>query len=129
MANVLNGSVDNNFTVYESAARTATPDTQEYELPAGAKYGHFVLDVTAVVATPALTFKIEGVDRLSGKVYTILVDDAPVATAVTTVFKVGPGLTAVGGSVANDFLPPVVRFTVTHGDADSATYTLSAAVA
>jgi hypothetical protein len=128
MANNLNGPTDSNFTVYASVARTTTPDTQEFELPAGVKYGHFVLDVTSVTATPSLTFKVEGVDRLSGKVYTIL-EGAAVSTAVTSVYKVGPGLTAAGNLVVNDFLPPVVRFTVTHGDSDSATYTLSAMVA
>ncbi|KPI09925.1 hypothetical protein OV450_3416 [Actinobacteria bacterium OV450] len=32
MANSINSGVGNTFTVYASAARTATPDTQEFEL-------------------------------------------------------------------------------------------------
>lgn len=128
MANVLNGPVDNNFEVLASAARTTTPDTQQFELPKGVKYGHFVLDVSAVTATPSLTFKVEGVDLVSGAVYEIL-EGAAVSTVSTNVYKVGPSLTAAANSVANDILPPVVRFTVTHGDADSATYSLAAVVA
>jgi hypothetical protein len=129
MANNIVGPAGQNFSIYASAARTATPDTQEFELPAGTKYGNFILDVTAVTATPALTFKVEGVDRVSGKVYSVLTAGSAVATVSTTVYKVGPGLTAAAGSIANDFLPQVIRVTVTHGDTDSATYTLAASVA
>ena len=64
--------------VYASAARTATPDTQELELPGGVQYVTAVLDVTAA------------------------------------------------NEVANVAVPPVIRFTVTHGDADSATYSVGA---
>jgi hypothetical protein len=128
MANVIDATPSRYFEVYASAARTTTPDTMEYELPSGVQAGHFVLDVTAVASTPSLVFKVEGVDRVSGKVYSILTG-AAVATAVTTVYRVGPGLTAATNLVANDYLPPYIRFTVTHGNANSATYTLSGSVA
>lgn len=124
MANVIT-RVQRSHEVYASAARTATPDTQELELPGGVKYGAFVLDVTAVTATPSLTMKVEGVDRVSGKVWTILAD-AAVSTVSTSTLFIGPGLTAAANAVANDFLPPVIRITVTHGDADSATYSVGA---
>ena len=111
--------------VYASAARTATPDTQELELPGGVQYVTAVLDVTAVTATPSLTLKIEGVDRVSGKVWT-LIEDAAVSTVSTSVVHAGPHLTAAANEVANVAVPPVIRFTVTHGDADSATYSVGA---
>jgi len=81
--------------------------------------------VTAVTATPALTVKIQGKDRASGKYYDILTS-AVIATVSTTVLKVGPGLTAAGNLVANDFLPAIWRVTVTHGDTDQAVYSVGA---
>lgn len=128
MANVITGGVGRSFAVFTSAARTATPDTQEFELPAGTKFGVFVIDCTAVTSTPSVVFTISGVDRLSGKVYTVLASAAITGTG-TTVLRVGPGLTAAGNLVANDVLPSVIRVTATHGDADSITYSMGAQVA
>ncbi|MER5252907.1 hypothetical protein [Streptomyces sp. NPDC002855] len=125
MANNIRGGVGHSHTVYASAARTATPDTEELELPKGTRFITAVIDVTAVTATPALTLKIEGVDRASGKVWT-LIEDAAVSTVSTGTLHVGPGLTAAANVTANAMVPPVVRFTVTHGDADSATYSVGA---
>jgi hypothetical protein len=88
---------------------------------------HVIIDVTAVTATPALTVRIQGKDPASGKYYDILVSTA-IATAITTVLKVGPGLTAAANLVANDMIPAVWRVTVTHGDTDSATYSVGASL-
>lgn len=127
MANVITrlnpgiGSV----AVLASAARTATPDTQELELPLGARGLHLVIDATAISLTPSLTVTISGVDRVSGAVYTILASAAITAVS-TTVLKVGPGLTAAANAVANDVLPQIIRVTATHGDADSITYSIAA---
>lgn len=114
------------FEVLPSAARTADPDTIEFELSGrGYEYSGLVLviDATAVTATPALTVTVSGVDRVSGKLFTILASTA-IATAVTTVLKIGPGLTAAANLVANDRLPPIFRVTCSHGDADSITYSV-----
>lgn len=124
MANVISRA-QRSHTVYASAARTATPDTQELELPGGTQYVTAVIDVTAVTADPSLTLKIEGVDRVSGKVWTLIEDAAVTATGTSTV-SVGPGLPAAANATANAHVPPVIRFTVTHGDADSATYSVGA---
>lgn len=86
---------------------------------------HIIIDVTAVTATPALTVRIQGKDPASGKYYDILVSTA-IATVSTTVLKVGPGLTAAANLVANDIVPSIWRVTVTHGDTDSATYSVGA---
>lgn len=127
MANViasLNGA-SRAFTVLPSAARTAAPDTFEFEGARGLVGVVVVVDATAVTATPALTVSILGVDRVSGKTWTILASTA-IATVSTTVLKVRPGLTAAANLVANDALPPVFRIVCAHGDADSITYTVGA---
>lgn len=126
MANVIGRLLGRGpFTVLPSAARTASPDTMEFEALGVDYHGvHLVIDVTAVTATPSVTVTIQGVDRLSGKVYTILASAAITATG-TTVLKVGAGLTAAANLVANDLLPPVFRITVAHGDADSITYSVA----
>ncbi|WP_055563609.1 hypothetical protein [Streptomyces atriruber] len=114
------------FQVMASAARTATPDTEEFEITGrGYEYSglHLIIDATAVTATPALTVTVSGVDRVSGKTYTIL-QSAVIATAVTTVLRIGVGLTPAANTVASDSLPPVFRVTAAHGDADSITYSI-----
>lgn len=111
--------------VYASAARTATPDTVELEV-GGHRGMHLVIDATAAAATPSVVFTIQGVDRTSAKVYTILASAAITGTG-TTVLRVGPGLTAAANTVANDVLPPIIRILATHADADSLTYSVGAA--
>jgi hypothetical protein len=115
------------FPILPSGARTATPDTQEFELPSGAVALHVVLDVTAIVTTPSITVTVAGIDRVSGKAYTLLASAAVTATG-TTVLKIGPGLTAAANLVANDYVPSVVRVTVAHGNANSITYSAAANV-
>lgn len=126
MANVVNrlGPGDRAFTVLASAARTATPDTQEFEFAGPVRGLHLVIDVTAVAATPSITVTVSGVDRRSGKVYTLLASAAITATG-TTVLRIGPALTAAANLVANDVVPPIFRVTVAHGDADSITYSVA----
>lgn len=129
MPNVIRQLASSNmyFEVLPSAARTASPDSQEFEITGrGYEYAglHLILDVTAVTATPAVTVTVAGVDRVSGKTYTLLAS-AAVATVTTTVLRIAPGLTAAANLTVNDSLPPVFRVTVTHGDADSATYSLA----
>lgn len=115
--------MDQLYTIYASAARTATPTVADLEVRSY-KGAIFVLNVTAVTATPSLTFKVEGVDS-EGVVHLILTS-AAIATAVQTVFRVFPGATVTTNISANSFLPRVIRVTVTHGDTDSATYSLTA---
>lgn len=125
MANVITGGVGRSFAVFTSAARTATPDTQEFELPAGTSRGAFVIDCTAVTATPSVVFLIEGVDRVSGKTWTLLQSAAITGTG-TTVLRINDALTASANVIAKDALPSVIRVTATHGDADSITYSVGA---
>lgn len=127
MANVISKVTSNSVSVYASAARTTTPDTQELELPGGISYGMFVLNATALASTPSIVMKVEGVDRTTGTTWLIL-EDAAVTTAAPTqsTLEIGPEIAAVANVSATRHLPPVIRITVTHGDADSITYAVGA---
>jgi hypothetical protein len=114
----------NSYTVLESAARTATPTTTTRK-NYGGKGLVVIMDVTAVTATPALTLKVEGYDPVSGKYWTIL-QSAAYATTGTRVHTVYPGATVATNLAVSDVLPRSYRVSVTHGDADSATYSVSA---
>lgn len=114
------------FTVLPSAARTASPNTQQFSIdrrgfsPQGLI---ITIDATAVTATPQLTVTINRVDPVSGKVVALLVSTV-IATAVTTVLRIGPGLTPAANLVVNDLVPPVFRIDCVHGDSDSITYSV-----
>ena len=111
-------------TVYASAARTATP-TAVVINTRRAKALTVVFDATAVTATPSIVITIDGFDSLSNSYFNLLTG-AAVATAVKTVYRIGPGLAASANLTIADYLPDQVRITMTHGDTDSITYTVSA---
>lgn len=111
-------------TVFASAARTATA-TSEVFSNSGCRGVHLVIDVTAVTATPSVTFTLQGVSPLGGDTYTLLASSAITGTG-TTVLKVFPGATAAANAAANDTLPPLWQVTATHADADSITYSVAA---
>lgn len=96
--------------VYASAARTATP-TAVTVSPRAYTALYVVLDVTAVTSTPSVTVTVEEQDVASGKWVTRYTSSA-IATVSTTV---GTLVQGVSGQV---------RITATHGNANSATYTL-----
>lgn len=112
--------------IYPSAARTATPATVDQR-----NYGHrgivVTLDITAVTSDPSLTLTIEGKDRLSGKYYTILSGSAETGTTTKT-YTVYPGVTASANVAVSNVLPETWRVKVTHGDTDSATYSVGASL-
>lgn len=107
--------------LFDSTARTATPTAAT--LSCGTVGGFFVIDVTAVTATPSVTFAINGVEPISGNTWNILTSAAITATG-TTVLRVHPSLTASANLIAKDMLPQGVEVTATHGDADSITYSV-----
>lgn len=114
-------------TCYASAARAATPTAMADQYNPGNKHKgiRVVIDITGVTATPAVTVTIQGKDELSGQYYTILAS-AALATVSTTVLTVYPGATVASNLVANNTLPLIWRVITTHGDSDSATYSVSA---
>jgi hypothetical protein len=68
---------------------------------------------------------VDALDSLSGKAVNLLTSAAITAVSTTTL-NIGPGLTAAANLVANAFLGDSVRVTLTHGDADSITYSVAA---
>ena len=108
---------------YASAARTATPTA--VTLPTGGNRGcHVVINVTAVTATPSVVPTIDGVDSVTGTAYNLLTGLAITATGIT-VLKIAPGIGTIANAAASDVLPNNIRLTMTHGDADSITYSVS----
>ena len=113
-----------NIEILSSKARTAT-ESSVVQKSRDFDGIHVIIDVTAVTATPSVVPTIEGYDPISGKYYTLLTGVAITATG-TTVLKVFPNATAVANVSVNDFVPLNFRVTMTHGDADSITYSVSA---
>jgi hypothetical protein len=111
------------LTAYASAARTATPTAFEFS-PRNAKALTVFIDATAVTATPSVVCTIDGKDPLSGKYFNMLTS-AAIATVSTKTMRIGPGLAAVANLTIADFLPSAMRIVMTHGDADSITYSVS----
>lgn len=110
--------------LYASAARTATPTAAEFD--ASGYHGlHLVIDVTAVTATPSVVPTVDFYDDLSGKWVNLLTGIAITATG-TTRLTVYPGVAAVVNVSASDCVHGRLRLVLTHGDADSVTYTAAA---
>ena len=87
-------------------AADATASTTSRQVIAGDCLGLMVvIDITAITAG-SLTVTIEGVDRASGKVFTVLAS-AALAGVATTVLKVYPGGVVTANLSANDHVPPV----------------------
>ena len=111
-------------TALASAARTATtnsPDIVNYN----GRGVVVILDITAFAATPVLTLSIEGKDPVSGGYYTILIGAAiNVAGASRNIYVVYPGITETANVDVSFPLPRTFHITVTHGDADSVTYSV-----
>jgi hypothetical protein len=68
---------------------------------------------------------IDGFDAASGKYYNLLTG-AAIATTGTVVLKIAPFLVVAANVAVSDLLPEVIRITLTHGNANSITYSVSA---
>jgi len=106
--------------VVSSAARTATHNATFISRHTG---GLFIIDVTAVTATPTLTMTIQGVEPESGNTWTILAS-AGITSTGTTVLRVHPSLTASANAIAKDMLPQAINLNCAHTDTDSITYSV-----
>ncbi len=104
--------------IFASAARTATTSAT---IPCNSAQGLFFINVSAVSATPSVTFTISGVSPAGDSTYTILASAAITGTGLT-VLRVSPHLTAAANTIAKDILPSAIKVTATHADADSITY-------
>jgi len=110
--------------IYASAARTATPTAVEVNTRRFRSMV-VVLDATAITSTPSVTIALDRKDNASGKYINILTS-AAIATVSTNTIRIGLGLPVTANVSANEPLPNVVRVTITHGNANSITYTVSA---
>lgn len=111
-----------------SAARTATPTIAIQNTPNIKRLMIFV-DVTAIAATPSVTpaIVVEKPDPTSTASDTAtLLTGAAITGTGNTILQVGPGLYNVANLVAGAMVPAKWGLTLTHGDADSITYSVSA---
>lgn len=129
MANVLHSATDLSqlgTTVYASAARTATPDTQEYELVGDVNEFILSVNVTNVTATGTLVVSVDGVDRVAGATFPLATTESISSNGEYTI-QVGPSLpdeTSNPAVSANKVVPKVIRVTATHGSSVSLTYSV-----
>lgn len=106
-----------------SAARTASPTDVTIDVPLSAQAVHFIIDATAIAATPSVVFNIRGVTPVSGTQY-LLLASAAVATVSNVQLQIGPGLPVTANLSANAVLPSQLVLDPVHGDADSITYSV-----
>src|SRR5690242_9535537 len=113
--------------LFPTAARAVAQayNSANQEPMPGTKRLIVIIDVTAVTATPSLVLKIQGYDPFADKYYDLLTA-AAIATVSTTAFYLGPGITAAANVAVALPVPPTYRVQVTHGDTDSATYSVTA---
>lgn len=113
--------------VASSAARTSTFTSDDFVVPYG-KTLTLVIDITTGAATPAVTPSIRGITD-GGIVYTVLTGAQITSTAAAqVVMRVGDGVAEVANLGTGIPLPEKWRVVMTHGDADSLTYSISAEV-
>jgi hypothetical protein len=113
------------ITVFTSAARTASANSDTFANQQGHRGLHLIIDATASAATPSVVFTIQGYSPLGDDYYTILAS-AAVTGAATSVLRVYPGLAASANVSVSDCLPHLWRVIATAGDSDSLTYSVAA---
>ena len=112
-------------TLLNSAARTASTNSADQT---NRVYRGVIVVVNVTVvpgSAPSIVFTVEGLDSLTGVYYTLLASAAVTGTG-TTVLRVFPGATNSSNLVANDVLPKIWRVKAVAGNANSATYSVSA---
>lgn len=111
-------------SIYASGARTVTPAAAELVIN-----GHRGLEVAIQVtagATLSLTVTIDIWDEVTGAYLATTLTSAALTGTGTTRLLVYPGATVAANVAANAHIRNKVRVTVTHGNANSATYQVDA---
>ena len=113
----------NNFNAVAlvNEARTATT-TVDLKNSSG-KGCHVIIDMTAVTGTGSVTPTIQGLDKASGKYYTLLVGAAIVGIS-TVVLRVYPDLTPSANLIADEIVPGEFRVLMTHVNGVAMTYSV-----
>jgi hypothetical protein len=116
------------LAILGNAARTTSGSSQVFTNEV-AEAAVLTIDVSAISGTsPSLVVTLVGIDPVSGKAYTILASAAITAVG-TSVLRIGRGLTAAAGSVANDILPHQFRIDYTiAGTTPSISFSLGASL-
>jgi hypothetical protein len=116
------GTLD--YVYLASAARTSTPAVDDVVVPYG-KTLTVIINITTGAATPNVTPAIVGVTD-AAITYTILTGAAITSTsAAVVVLRAGDGVADVANLGTSIPLPKTFRITMTHGDADSLTYSIT----
>lgn len=108
-----------------SAAFTSTQNSADIS-NIGCRGVQAILNVTAGT-TLSLVLTIQAKDPVSGSYYKLNADPSAVTGTGLTVYELFPGIGATSGGVTqrtSASLPRTFRITVTHGNANSATYSV-----
>lgn len=112
-------------TLYSSAARTATPAVAAITNYNGGGFIIFV-DVTAGAATPSVTPSLQMVDSVGATPKTVWTAATPITATTPTqfayVFHPGHATAGTWTEALQMAMPRSTQLTMTHGDADSITY-------
>lgn len=120
------GTINANIPLIEATAVTTT-QTSLLQTNIAGRGIKIVFDVTAISGVGgSLTLTLQGVDKTSGKLWSILVS-AVITVTGTTVLTVYPGIAAVANVSANDVLPYYWDVEVVPSGS-TATYTVGASV-
>lgn len=111
------------FEIAPSAARTATFTGTANSIP-GCIGAEFLVDITAVSATPSVQMSIEAFDVASGKWISLGSWASSFSTVSSQIFRWLPGI-STAGRMNNGVLPKTWRLVATHLDADSITYSIT----
>jgi hypothetical protein len=112
--------------LFPALARTATPTASAWDDKSHTRLGgHIVIRTSAITAAPSVIPTVEAQDPLSQQWYTLLTGAAITATGLV-VLRIYPGVASVANLSVPDFIPPIWRLSMTHGNSDSITYSASA---
>lgn len=119
-------------TIYPSAARTVAPGVVDFTTGAPGASGEgprsviVVIDVSAIVASPSITLTVFRRDAAAANMVQHAVS-APITAVGQHVITIGDGAALDSSyAAAPGPVPPYLRFSVAHGDADSITYSVTA---
>lgn len=112
------------LSLLASASRTVTTNSTT-QTNRNWKGLHLNIDVTVFGGGAGIDPRIQGRDPITGTFYDILVGTTITATGFI-VLKVYPGILAIAGAAASDFLPYEWRFQMTDLDGTAHTYQVTA---
>lgn len=119
------------ITVLASAARTSTTNSSDQTNHNGRGL-QIVLSVTAASGAGGLTLDIQGKDSISGSYYKLTTSPTGVTATGLKIYNIYPGESAAAsGDITartSATVPRTWRVAVTHGDASSYTYSISAVI-